>query len=244
MIKYILYGLLVIGILLDGFIAYTLLCIIAMIISSLFFDHNKEYDKDSKYYRFVFNSATGMVLFFLRIKVNLEGAEKLPEGRFLLVGNHMSNWDPIVQWFALRKIENMAYISKKSNLDIPFFGWTSKKLCFMAIDRNSARKAAETVDHAAELMKNDVVSVGVYPEGKRNKDGVLGKFHNSVFKIAQKAEVPIVVLKTVGTNEHKKNFPLHRTTVTLTVVDVISAEETMALKTAEIGERVARKLLE
>lgn len=236
-------ALITLGSLVGSFLAYVILCLLVFVVASLFFDHKKTYDKDSKYYRFAFNSATGMVLFFLNIHVKKEGFEKLPQGRFLLVGNHISNWDPIVQWYALRKTENMAYISKPSNINIPFFGWTSLKLCFLPIDRTSARKAAETIDKAADLLKNDVVSMGVYPEGTRSKDGKLGKFHNSVFKIAQMANVPIVVVKTVGTNSKKSASPFTKTEILLKVVDVIPKEEAANLRTAEIGERVTEGLL-
>ena len=54
---------------------------------------------------------------------------------------------------------------------------------------------------AAELMKNDVVSVGVYPEGTRNRDGSLLPFHDGVFIIARKADVPIVVATIDGTEK-------------------------------------------
>lgn len=232
-----------IGCLVGSFIAYVLLCLLAMIVSSLFFDHKKTYSKDSKYYRFVFNSATGMVFFFLGIRYETSGFEKIPEGRFLLVGNHISNWDPIVQWFALRKIENMAYISKPSNINIPFFGWTSLKLCFMPIERGSARKSMEVFEHAAELLKNDVVSVGVYPEGTRSKDGNLGKFHSAVFKIAQWAEVPVVVVKTTGSNKQKENFPFKKTVVKLDVVGVLSKDEIIDKKTNEISDKVYEMLV-
>ncbi len=235
-------ALIAVGSLVGSFLAYVILCLLVFIVASLFFDHKKTYQKDSRYYRFAFNSATGMVLFFLNIHIKKEGFEKLPEGRFLLVGNHISNWDPIVQWYALRKIEKMAYISKPSNINIPFFGWTSLRLCFLPIDRTSARKAAETIEKAAELLKNDVVSVGVYPEGTRSKDGSLGKFHNSVFKIAQMANAPIVVVKTVGTNDPKSASPFKRTEVLLKVADVIPSDEVMDMRTSEIGERVAEKL--
>lgn len=235
--------LIVVGTALAAFVAYVILCLLAMIISSLFFDHKKTYSKDSKYYRFVFNSATGMVLFFMRIKIQMRGFDKIPDGRFLLVGNHISNWDPIVQWFALRKIENMAYISKPSNINIPFFGWTSLKLCFMPIDRSSARKSLEVFEHAAKLLKNDVVSVGVYPEGTRSKTGKLGKFHSAVFKIAQWAEVPVIVVKTTGTNKQKANFPFKKTVVKLEVVGVFDKEEVLAKKTNELSDKAYEMLL-
>jgi len=238
MVKYILISL---GALVGSFVGYVLLCMILFVISSLFFDHKKDYSKDNSYYRFIFNSATGMVLFFLNIRTEKIGFEKLPKERFLLVSNHISNWDPIVTWFALRKIEKLSFISKKSNIDIPFFGWVSRRICFLPIDRESARNSLVTVDKAADIISSNEMSMGVYPEGTRHKNGVLGKLHCSVFKIAQKANCPIVVIKTTGTNTFKKHFP-KRTVVRLEVVDILTKEEVQLLRTSEIGERMAEKM--
>lgn len=50
-----------------------------------------------------------------------------------------------------------------------------------------------TVQKAADLLTSDTVNVAIYPEGTRSKNCTLLPFHNGVFKIAQKAEVPIAV---------------------------------------------------
>lgn len=63
----------------------------------------------------------------------------------------------------------------------------------MAIDRENPRNALLTIEKAAKLIESDEVSIGIYPEGTRSKECVLLPFHNGVFKIAQKASVPIVV---------------------------------------------------
>ena len=62
-------------------------------------------------------------------------------------------------------------------------------------------------------------------------------FHNGVFIIAQKANVPIAVIALSGTEKISKN-PFRKNRVKLTVAEVISADEVQALSTSEIGERV------
>lgn len=235
--------LIIIGSIVGSFLAYVVLCMLALIVSSLFIDRNKLYTKDSKYYRFVVNSGTGLAFFVSRVRVEAKGLEKIPEGRFLLVGNHLSNWDPLVQWFALRKIENMAYISKPENLKIPFFGWTTRKVCFMPVERKSPKKSLVLFEHAAELLKNDVVSVGVYPEGTRSKDGKLGNFHSAVFKIAQWANVPVVVVKTIDSDKQKVNFPFKKTVIKIEVVGIIDKEDVQSKKTNELSDMTYNMLL-
>ncbi len=230
------------GLVLAGAAGYVLLSVIIGFLSGLFTGHKKEYKTDSKFYRFVLNSMTGLVLFFARVKIVKKGVD-LPEGRFLIVGNHRSNLDPIVSWYKFRK-KNISYISKPQNLKIPFYGAIVRRCCFLPIDRESARNAVTTIEKAAELLKNDVVSIGVYPEGTRSKTCRLLKFHNGVFKIAQKAEVPIVVVSVSGTEKVKKNCPWRRTVVTLDVAEVIPPEVHMTMQTNEIGEHVRALLAE
>ncbi|MBQ7337538.1 MAG: 1-acyl-sn-glycerol-3-phosphate acyltransferase [Clostridia bacterium] len=69
----------------------------------LFVNPKKEYKSDSKGYRFLLNMASVIGLWFLRVKVHVSGTEKLPRGQKLLfVGNHRSNFDPIITWYVLR----------------------------------------------------------------------------------------------------------------------------------------------
>ena len=206
------------------------------------FVRNKQYEKDNKFYRFLLDSLTAWLLWYLGVKIHVEGRENVPkDGRFVLVGNHISNFDSIVAWRVLRK-EDLAFISKPSNFKIPFFGKLVRKCCFLEIDRNNPRNAVKTVDKAVELMQKDEVSIGVYPEGTRAKDGVMLPFHNAMFKIAQRANVPLLVCAIEGTNTIHTRTPWRLSHVYLRFVDLMRAEEVQGMRTAEIGERVKEKI--
>lgn len=92
--------------------------------------------------------------------------------------------------------------------------------------------------NAAALLERGENCVGIYPEGTRSKQCVLLEFHNSVFKIAQMAHAPIVVMTVEGTEKIHKNTPWRQTEVTLRAAAVIAAEELEGKRTAEIGARV------
>ena len=189
-------------------------------ISPLFI-RGEEYDKNSKFYRWLLNSSTGIATKILRIKFHNTGFEKIPtDTRFLLVCNHRSNYDPILSWYAFRKF-TPAYISKPENFKIPIYGRIIRKCCFMAIDRGSARNSMKTVIRAVKLLKSNEVSVAVYPEGTRSKKLKLLKFHNGMFKIAEKAQVPVVVAVITGTETVKERYPFHTSHIHIDVLDVI-----------------------
>lgn len=219
-----------------------LLWILITVLSALLVVPGKEYEKNSPYYRFLLNSATAFTVRLLGIRIQLRGAEKLPaQGRFLLVGNHRSNFDPILTWYAL-KDKDLAFISKPENFRIPLFGRIIQKCCFLPIDREDPRNAIRTINKAANLLKKDQVSIGVYPEGKRSRDCVLLPFHNGVFKIAQKAQVPIVVVAISGTENIHQNFFRRKSLVTLSIVDVMEPDYIQENRTSVIAERVRKCL--
>ena len=207
-------------------------------ISALLVDEKREYERNSPFYRALLYSATACCVKLLRIHVHTEGIDKLPkDGRFLLVGNHRSNFDPILTWYVL-KDRDLAFISKAENFRIPIFGRIIRRCCFMAIDRENPRNAIKTIDKAADLMEEDEVSIAVYPEGTRSKECVLLPFHNGVFKIAQKASVPIVVAAIQGTEQIHKNYPRRRSDIRLEIVETIPSDYIQTNRTTAIGERV------
>ena len=224
-------------------LALLLLYILFLGICCLFIDPDKAYEKNSPFYRFLLDSATAAAMKLLRIRVHVSGMEKIPKDtKVLFVSNHRSNFDPIVTWYALKKWK-IAFISKPSNFKIPFFGRIIRKCCFIPIDRENPRNAIVTINKAAKLLKKQEVSIGIYPEGTRSKNGQLLPFHNGVFKIAQKAEAAIVVLCVTGTEKISKRTPFRRTDVYLDVLEVFSAQGIKETKTEMIGTAV-RRLME
>ena len=56
--------------------------------------------------------------------------------------------------------------------------------------------------------------------------------------IAQKAKAPIVVVSTHGTAAISRNFPFRSTSVTLSVREVLPAEEVVSVRTNQLSERI------
>ncbi len=211
-----------------------------------FFIKNKEYETDSKFYRFLLYTCTKIVKFFARVKIKVTGEEFIPkEGRYLVVGNHRSAFDPIWLWEVIDKSADLCFISKPENFKFFAFGKILKRCCFMAIDRENPRNALATINKAAQFLKDDKFSIVVYPEGTRNKtEEPLLPFHNGLFKIAKKAHVPVLVVVSKDTEKIAKNFPFHGSEVTYDFAGLIDADEVMSLSNSEIGDKVQAMMLE
>lgn len=225
-------------------ISVFILFFIFLFVNSLFVDCRKEYNHHSRYFRWLLNFSTEIAMKVLRVRIKVSGLEKMPEGRFLLVGNHLSNFDPLVTWCALKDYD-IAFISKAENFKIPIFGRIIRKCCFMAIDRKSPKKAIATLNRAIKLIESNEVSVGVYPEGTRNKtEDTLLPFHNGVLKIAKKAKVPIVVVTVTGAKDFGKNYPLKHTDINVDVICTLEKDFIADKTTAELGNLIAERITE
>lgn len=217
------------------------LLVLFLLLCAMGVSTKKIYTNESRFYRGLVNCITGVIMKLGRVKLHVTGQEKLLEGKKLLfVGNHLSNFDPMVTFYAFRPWR-ISYIAKASIINMPLFGRFIRRCCFMVIDRENPRNAIVTINKAAELLKNQEVSIGVYPEGTRSPTGELLPFHNGVFKIAQKADADIAVVSLAATEMIAKNFPKRRTHVYIDVLDVIPADQ-LVKKTDVIGGHIAEML--
>jgi 1-acyl-sn-glycerol-3-phosphate acyltransferase len=181
-----------------------------------------------------------------RAHVHTTGIEKIPdEKRVLLVCNHRDNIDPVIILGALPELE-LGFIAKKEvYTDMRFVAKALHKLNGLPIDRENDRKAAETVINAIKTIKEDKASIGVFPEGYTNlTEDELLPLRNGVFKIAQRAKVPIVVCTIYNSPTIFKRMFRRRSDVYLDVAEVISEEQVQSLHTDAIGEKVTQIMLD
>lgn len=224
------------------FVVLVLLYLLGLFFVSLTVNMKKPVEKNHPGYRKTVLYVLGLLCRVARLRVHLAGEELIPEGRFLLVSNHRSNYDPIATGWALRR-HDMTFVTKPENLKIPIAGPFIYKANYLPINRADPRKAMTTIQSAAHILSEDWASVGIYPEGTRSREMEMLPFHNGVFKIAQKANVPVVVVSIDGTEKIHKNAPLRPTDVDIRVCAVISAEEVKASSGAALGAKV-RDILE
>ncbi|MGI6710066.1 MAG: lysophospholipid acyltransferase family protein [Bacilli bacterium] len=223
---------------LAGVVACAIILFLFIILSLLLVN-----EKHKKFYYGCIHQACSFVVFLLRIKVISKNLDKLSKaGNFFLVSNHLSNLDPIIHIYALKN-HDIAYIMKKEIMSVPIVGVWLKRTGFLVLDRKDNRQATQIMLEAIKRCKNKE-NIGVFPEGTRSRSGELLPLKSGVFKIPQKAEVPILVTHLFGTNLVKKKYPFKRTTVNFEIIDLISNEELKEKTTNEISDKITDMLLE
>ena len=196
-------------------------------------------EEDSQFYRMLMYPYIEALISLVGVRLHTKGLEKTPkEGRFLLVCNHLFIADPGILLHCFKKSQ-LAFITKQENLKLPIIAPIMHKILCQPIDRENDRAALKTILKCIALLKEDKCSIGVFPEGYTSKDGKLHPFRPGVFKIAQKANVPIVVCTIQNTRPIFKNLKkLKKTDVELHLVEVIPPEEIKGLSTVELSDRI------
>ena len=220
-------------------LAFGFLCLICSLV-----DLEKPQEHNSKFYRSIMYVYIEALINLVLVRVHTKGLEKTPkESRFLLVCNHLFLADPGILLHCFRKSQ-LAFITKNENWTMPIINKFMHKIMCQGVDRDNDRQSLKAILKCIQLIKDDEVSVGVFPEGYTSKDGKLHPFRAGVFKIAQKANVPIVVCTIQNTRAIFKDLKkLKMTDVEVHLVDVIPAEELKGKTTVEISDRVYEMMI-
>lgn len=201
-------------------------------------------EEDSPFYRAIMYVYIEALMNLVLVRLHTKGLEQTPkEGRFVVVCNHLFLADPGIVHHCFRKSQ-LAFITKYENFEMPIISKFMYKTLCQPIDRENDRQALKTILKCISLIKEDKVSIGVFPEGYTSKDGFVHPFRPGVFKIAQKTQVPIVVCTIQNTRMIFKNLKkLKRTDVDFHLVDVIQPEDYKGLTTVQLSDLVYEKMI-
>jgi 1-acyl-sn-glycerol-3-phosphate acyltransferase len=174
------------------------------------------------------------------VHVDVRGLDRLEAGRtYLFVANHQSIYDiPILFWalpFQLR------IIAKESLGRFPFLGWHLRRTGHMLVDRRHPGRAV--FGWASRLMSNGL-SLFVFPEGTRSRDGRVAPFKGGSFFLALEAGLPVVPLSVIGSRHVmlKGRLAAHPGHVGLVIHDPIETKGLGRSHARSLAERVRQVL--
>jgi len=133
------------------------------------------------------------------VSIQIVGIENIQLGiTYIYVSNHSSLFDiPVVLGMIP---DNIRIMYKKELEKIPFMGWALKSSPFISVNRSDPRNAMAGLEEALKSVQEDV-SVVIFPEGTRSKDGSLGAFKRGAFVLASRSGKTIIPITIVGTNK-------------------------------------------
>ena len=171
------------------------------------------------------------------VRVDVARLERLVPGRtYLFVANHQSIYDiPILFWSLPYQLR---IIAKESLGFFPFLGWHLRRTGHMLVDRRRPDRTA--ISSWASRLTLTGLSLIVFPEGTRSRDGRVGRFKGGSFHLALEAGMPVVPLSVIGSRHvmlkgRLATYPGH---VRLVVHDPIDTSGLSGTDPKAFGERV------
>lgn len=179
----------------------------------------------NKYMKVVMTIILSVLQFLSGAKVRFIGMEKIPQDvAVLYVANHQSFFDVIL---TITKLPGLVcFVAKKQFKKIPIFYQGLDLYNTLFIDRDNVKEGLKTILEAIERIKGGM-SVFIFPEGTRSRDGNMNDFKEGSMKIATKSGCPIVPVAITNTAEVFENhFPKVRgVPVVVEVLDPIYPED-------------------
>jgi 1-acyl-sn-glycerol-3-phosphate acyltransferase len=128
-------------------------------------------------------------------RIRIDGAWPKERGAYMVVANHQSFLDI----FVLSNIPHeMKWVAKRSLFKIPWVGWCFYMSGDIPVDRGEAASAVAVLARARRYLENGM-SVMMFPEGTRGRDGRMLPFKAGAFKLAIDAGVPVLPIAITGT---------------------------------------------
>ncbi len=116
---------------------------------------------------------------------------------YVVIANHESQADP----FLLSHLPwDMRWIAKESLFKPPVVGWILTMGGDIPLRRGERDSVQKMFDECRYTLQNGM-SVMIFPEGTRSKDGNLLPFKDGAFQMAIEAKVPILPVALSGTKD-------------------------------------------
>ena len=138
-----------------------------------------------------------LILVVSGIKVTVKNLSNIDRSKsYIYMCNHQSNFDIPVLLGCLPV--QFRWLAKAELFKIPIFGRAMRGAGYVPIDRFNRESAIESIDEAAQKMK-DGISIMIFPEGTRSRDGNIQSFKKGGFVMAVESGAPIVPIIILGT---------------------------------------------
>lgn len=178
------------------------------------------------------------------IRVRIKGLRRIQASRtYIYMPNHQSNFDIPVLLGCLPV--QFRWLAKAELFKIPIFGPAMRACGYISIDRSNRRSAIQSLNQAADAIRGGV-SVLIFPEGTRSRDGLIRDFKKGGFVLALKAGVPIVpiVLHHTFSIMSKDSLRITPRDVVLEILEPIETTPYTYSQKADLMDRVRRRICE
>ncbi len=140
------------------------------------------------------------MMFLIVFRCKSEGKENIPQDTGVIIApNHISFFDPPLTGSFMGR--DLYFMAKQELFDVPVLGFLIKRTNAFPVKRGMQDMSA--FRNVFSLLENKKALL-MFPEGTRSKTGSIGKARPGVGMVACTAQVPVVPVKIVNTDNMKK----------------------------------------
>ena len=131
-----------------------------------------------------------VILILSGVHLTVIGEENVPKDTpVLYVGNHRSFFDIIITYARCPRLTG--YVAKDSMLKVPLLSLWMKRLYCLFLNRSDVKEGLKTILTGIDQIKHGI-SMCIFPEGTRSKDGKVGRGKTGVALIAARSGAAVV----------------------------------------------------
>jgi 1-acyl-sn-glycerol-3-phosphate acyltransferase len=158
------------------------------------------FDSDGRIQHQISRIWSRMLLKVSGVKMEIEGLEKIdPRGTYVFVANHRSLMDIPVLLAHLPL--QFRFFAKKGLFHIPFLGTHLRRSGHLPVVKDNPRASLHSMSEAVKTLQVKGMSMLLFPEGGRSKDGQLQDFIEGSAYIAIKSGISVIPIAMTGTRE-------------------------------------------
>lgn len=146
------------------------------------------------------NCGVGYMIMFLNPfwRTEVHGLKDVNKDEtFVIAPNHQSLTDICILSATRLRLK---WVSKKELMFVPLLGWIMAMAKYVLLDRKDPKSQFKMMRNCEKYLKNDV-SIAIFPEGTRGKNGELGKFRDGASLLARKTKRKILPVCMYGNNK-------------------------------------------
>jgi 1-acyl-sn-glycerol-3-phosphate acyltransferase len=129
----------------------------------------------------------------------VEGLEHLEKGKsYVLLSNHQSNLDPPFHIAVFCEKLSVRFLAKAELFKIPLFAQAMRRIGIVETDRAAHTAAHRKINQQVAVVVERGLSLVIYPEGTRSRDGSVRPLKKGAFRIAIDNEMLVVPIATAG----------------------------------------------
>lgn len=139
--------------------------------------------------------------------------------------NHVNLFDPFILYNAIPQLVRGWEL--ESHFRIPIYGWLMKRFGNVPVPDARRPSDLKRMWRLTQAAIDSGISLIVFPEAKRTRDGSVDQFEDGGFRVAQQLGVPIVPVSLVGSFRHLRtgHWELTPATITVYLHDVIETKD-------------------